>query len=142
MFQGKSFFHGLDLLNSLEAENSILRYSLNRATISRDYYKGLLDVAREKVEDEHLSHKSVLKAIQDDLEMARSDAATTEEARKKEIEELKSENKRLKSEKDLELIQAFFSDFAAYLQNFLAADPDYDWSLRFAPSTLGFMVDF
>lgn len=42
----------------------------------------------------------------------------------------------------MELSQAYSTGFAAYLQNFLAADPEYDWSQHFAPSTPAFMIDF
>lgn len=38
--------------------------------------------------------------------------------------------------------QAFSTGFAAYLENFLARDSNYDLSFHFAPSTPGFLVDF
>lgn len=102
----------------------------------------MLDGAEKNLEDERALHKSALKAVQDDLEKAKSDAATADEARKKEIEDLKTEDEKLQSDKNIELSQAFSASFAAYLENFLSADPDYNWSLHFAPSTPGFMVDF
>lgn len=85
---GDTFFHGLDLPNSLESENSRLQQSLNNAKNSSDYYKGLLD----EVNNERPLHKSALKVVQDDLEKVTSDASTADEAPKKEIEKLKAEN--------------------------------------------------
>lgn len=64
------------------------------------------------------------------------------EAQEREIARLKSENDRIQGEKDVELSQAFSAGFAAYLENFLAGDPEYDWSVHFAPSTTGYMIDF
>lgn len=123
---GETFFHGLDLLNSLEGEKSRLQSSLNSATNSRDYYKRLLDGVEKKIEDDRLLHKRALKSIQDDLDKSKADAKAASEAQTKEIEMLKSENEKLQGEKDLELSQAYFAGFAAYLWNFLAIDPDYD----------------
>lgn len=56
---GETFFHGLDLLNSLEGENSRLQASLTNATNSHDYYKGLVEGAEKTVEDERLVHKGL-----------------------------------------------------------------------------------
>lgn len=75
----------LDLLNSLEGENSILQYLLNNHIISRDYYKGLVDGAEKKAKDDFQSHKSTLKAMQDDLDKTKSEAKLAVEAQEKEI---------------------------------------------------------
>lgn len=43
----------------------------------------------------------------------------------------------------MDLSQAYSAGFATYLQNFLAADPDYDWVVvHFAPSTPSFKINF
>ncbi|KAL8120089.1 hypothetical protein AgCh_017277 [Apium graveolens] len=59
-----------------------------------------------------------------------------EEEREKHKKEIKSENK------DQELSQAYSLGFKAYLKNFLAVNPDYDWSTRFPPSTPRYKVKF
>lgn len=42
---GETFFHGLDLINSIEDENFKIQQSLNNAKSSSDYYKGMLNGA-------------------------------------------------------------------------------------------------
>lgn len=90
---GERFFHGLDQLNSLEGENSGLQSSVTSTTISRDYYKGLVDGAEKKVEDERQSHKSALKALQDDLTKVKVNAKATGEAQQMEIDRLKERSR-------------------------------------------------
>lgn len=55
---------------------------------------------------------------------------------------MKAEIEKLQGEKDKELSDAYSDGFAAYLKNFLVADPDYDWALCFTPSTPDFMINF
>lgn len=115
---------------------------MNSAKNSRDYYKGLLDEVEKKVEDEHLLHENALKSIQNNLDKSKAYAKALSEAHEKEIERLKAENERLQGDKDLELSHAYSAGFAAYLQNFLATNPDYDWAPHFAPSTPAYMIKF
>lgn len=126
----------------MEGENSKLQQPLNTTKNSSDYYRGLLDGAEKIVENERMSHKNALKAIQDELKKAKTDAKVAGEAHEKEIKRLKTENEKINGGKDLELSQAFSAGFAAYLQKFLTADPKYDWSQHFAPSTPSYMIFF
>lgn len=101
-----------------------------------------MDDAKKKVEDEHLLDKNALKAVQDDLTKVKADAKAVSEAQKKEIKRLKAKIEKLEGEKDKKLSNAYSTGFAAYLQNFLAGDPDSDWSCHFAPSNPDFMINF
>ena len=139
---GESFFHGLDLLNSMESENLKLQHSLNNSKTSSDYYKRLLNGAEKKIEELRENHKAELKLIQDDLDKVKSDAKTAIEAQAKEISNLKDEKASLQEGNDKALSDAFSLGFTAYLQNFLAADPEYDWTSHFPPSTSAYMVRF
>lgn len=123
---GEAFFHGLDLVSSLEAENAKLQKSLTSAKTSSEYYKGLLDGAEKKIEKIQGDQKKEIRAIQDKLDKENNEAQSTSEAKNKEIEMLKTEIENLRGDRDLELNQAYSAGFAAYLHSFLAADPDYD----------------
>lgn len=94
-YWARLFFHGLDLLNSLESENSKLQSSLTNAISSRDYYKGLVDGTEKTIEDECLRHGTALKDAQDELTKVKGEAKATDEAQQKEIVMLKSEIERL-----------------------------------------------
>lgn len=65
---GEAFFHGLDLVGSLEAENSKLQKSLTSTKTSSNYYKRLLDGAEKKIEDMKNNHNTKLKKIKDAAE--------------------------------------------------------------------------
>lgn len=110
----------------MESENLKLQQALTNSKSSSDYYKGLLDGAEKKIEDLKDSHKTELKGLQDEVDRVKSEMASASEAHKKEIEQLKSEKANIQEGKDKELSDAFSLGFAAYLQNFLAADPEYD----------------
>lgn len=122
---GEAFFHGLDLVGSLETESLKLQKSLTSAKASADYYKGLLDGAEKKIKDIQTDHKKELQAIQDELNKARNEAQSAGEAKDREIEKMRVKNEKLQADKDMELSQAYSAGFAAYIHNFLAADPDY-----------------
>lgn len=77
---GETFFHGIDHLNFLEGENSKLQSSLNSATISCDYYKGLLDGAEKKIEDMKTYYELDLKKIKGDADKEKAEAKVSSEA--------------------------------------------------------------
>lgn len=139
---GEAFFDGLYLVGSLEAENAKLQKSMTSAKTSSDYYKGLLDGAEKKIEDIQNDHKAELKGIQDEPEKLKAEAKTINEVMTTELESLKAENEVLQGDKVKELSEAYSAGFTAYLQNFLADDPDYNWATHFAPSTHGYMIKF
>lgn len=139
---GESFFHGLDLIDSLESENLKLNQFLTNAKTSSNYYKGMLDGAEKKIKELNESHKAKLKNLQDELEKVRGDVKSASEAHNKELAKLKAEKESIQQGKDVELSNAFSLGFKAYLENFLAADPDYDWAPHFPPSTPAYMVNF
>lgn len=112
---GQAFFHGLDLVGSLEAENTKLQKSPTSAKTSSDYYKGLLDEAEKKMEDIQNDHKKELKGLQDELEKVRAEAKTTNEALTAELERLNTENEVLQGDKDKELSEAYSAGFSTYL---------------------------
>lgn len=85
---GETFFHGLNLLNSLESENSRLQQSLNNAKSSSEYYKSMLDDAEKKLKDLKEDHKSKLKKIQDELDKSKADDKLAGKAHAKELERL------------------------------------------------------
>lgn len=128
---GEAFFHGLDIINSLESENLKLQLSLTSSKTFTDYYKGILDGAEKKIEELNDANKSELKRLQDELEKAKTDPKTMSDAQAKELANQKMEKETLKQGKDKELSDVFSLGFAAYLQNFLAADPQYDWAPHF-----------
>lgn len=111
----EAFFHGLNLVGFVEAENTKLQKTLTSTKTSSDYYKGLLDGAEKKIEDMQSDNKAELKTIQDELDRVKVEARIVSKAQDKEIERLKAENERLQGNKDLELSQAYFAGFAAYL---------------------------
>lgn len=93
--RGESFFHGLDLVNSLEGKNLKHRESFTNAKTSSNYYKGLLDGAEKKIEDLNDGHKSKLKSLQDELDRVKGEVRTVVEGHKKEFEKLKSEKENI-----------------------------------------------
>lgn len=139
---GEAFFHGLDIVNSLESENLKLQQSLTNSKASSDYFKGILSGAKRKIEEINDSYKSELKNLQDELEKVKTDAKATSDAQAKELAHLKMDNETLKQGKDRELSDAFSLGFGAYLQNFLSVNPEYDWARHFLPSTPAYIVKF
>lgn len=102
----------------------------------------MFDRAEKKIEDLGETHKAELKILNDDLVKIRGDAKTASEAHVKEIADLKAEKASLQQGKDKELSDAFSLGFAAYLQNFLDAIPEYNWAPHFPPSTPSYMIKF
>lgn len=139
---GEASFHGLDLVSSLEAENTKLQKSLTSTKTSSNYYKGILDGVEKKVVDIKNDYKAELKRTQDELEKVKVESKTASEAQAAELEKLKAGNEILQGDKDKELSKAYSAGFVAYLQNFLAVDLDYDWTSHFVPSISGYMIKF
>lgn len=102
----------------------------------------MLDGAEKKIKDLKDGHKNDLKALQDKLDKVKNDAKAASEAHEKELSRLKTNKDNIQHGKDSEWSNAFSLGFKAYLENFLAADSDYDWAPHFPPSTFAYMIQF
>lgn len=119
------------------------RKSLRHAKNSISYYRGQLDQSERKIFYMGEAHKMELKTVQGSLNAAMEEAKRVGEAHNKEVEKLQSELEMTsKADKLKYQSEAYSVGFLDYLRNFLAADPDYDWSTQFAPSTSGYMLKF
>lgn len=139
---GEAFFQGLNVLaaknsqiSELEKANSKLK---REATSSSDKLKGL----QSKYKDDMQTRDLQIKNFQTTLnELTESSTAAANLANST-IAGLQSELESEKASKSKELSDAYGFGFLDYLVNFLAADPDYDWSKFFAPSTPAYMTGF
>lgn len=139
---GESFFHGLNLVNTLEGENSKLEKSLKNSRDSVTYYKGQLTELQKKLAEDDLSHKADKKHLQNALDEAAEIAKKQGEANALAFQKLQDELADLEGNTLKAQSDTYNAGFFAYLTNFIAADPEYDLSKNFAPSTPGYMLKF
>ena len=139
---GDAFYHGLTLMKE---KNSIIQNQ--KKAITR--YREDITTLKGQVTDYHGRYHEEIKARKDDAVNAQKAIDKQHEEAKQAQEALLGENTRLQARIDeLEASMkqkegaAYSLGFLDYLRNFLAADPEYDWSSHFAPSTPAFMSHF
>lgn len=139
---GDAFFHGLTVMK----EKKSLIQDQKRA-IGR-YREDIVTLKGQFTEYHGKYHEEVKVSKEDAVKAQKALDKQHDEARK-EHDALSGENSKLQAKVDeLEASinqkegAAYSLGFLDYLRNFLAADPEYDWSAHFAPSTPAFMSFF
>ncbi|XP_063939024.1 uncharacterized protein LOC135148312 isoform X2 [Daucus carota subsp. sativus] len=139
---GEAFFQGLNVLAAknahiaeLEKANTKLK---SEATTSANRLKDL----QKKYKDDIKTRDAQIRNVQDTLNELTESSTSAANLANSTIAGLQYELEGEKASKSKELSDAYRLGFSEYLINFLAADPDYDWTTFFAPSTPAFMVGF
>ena len=139
---GDAFYHGLTLMNQKNSTIQDQRRAINR-------YKDDLITLKGQVTEYHAKYHEEVKARKDDAVNAQKALDRQHDEAKQAQELLEGENLKLQAKvEELEAAakkkesEAYSLGFLDYLRNFLAADPEYDWSSHFAPSTPAFMSLF
>lgn len=142
MCLGDVFFHGLNIVTQKNATNFEYKSSLRNLRKEKNSFVTQLSEVQKKLEDEKKARKENVGKLQSFLDKLFIEAKKTNEA-------LQGENSKLQSKiTDLETgikkreSDAYNFDFPAYLRNFLAADPEYDWAPHFPPTTPDYIVQF
>ena len=139
---GEAFFQGLNVLsakNAHIAELTKVNAELKKeVTSSSDRLKDLQQKYKDDMKTRDTQFKQCQKALN---ELSESSTAAANLANST-ITGLQAELENERASKSKELSDAYRLGFLGYLTNFLAADPDYDWSKFFAPSTPAYMAGF
>ena len=139
---GEVYIHGLDRLNAKDKEIAELKVVITKyrtLDISRDQELASL---KKKSEEEAKLHKEETEKLQMALEEVRSDLKSEEELHSAAISSIQAKFDEALADKRKELSEAYTQGFLGYLKSFLGAHHDYDWSVKFPPSTVAYMEKF